>query len=173
MSIELIIGLVGAITGVLALSIQFFVFKSYMPKLVIKPSDNNFTFSPEQFGITVLKANKGTVIHATIINQSSQPITVISAYLDNDPKNVHHNDVDLEPPFLPSDYGRNVQFRLSNALHTPFRLGQYDFVVGEFIFPTYAGGEHVILTLETPRKRYSVKISTCEYSSLLQRLGNE
>lgn len=173
MSIELIIGLVGAITGVLALSIQFFVFKSYMPKLVIKASDKNFTFFPGQFGITVFKATKGTVIHATIINQSSQPITVISAYLDNNPRNVHHNDVDLKPPFLPSGYGRNIQLQLSNALHTPFRLEQYDCVVGDFIFPTYAGGDHVVLTLETPRKRYSVKTSTCEYSSLLQQLGNE
>ena len=87
MKLELILSIVGVITGSLALAIDFFNYKFYLPKLIIKPLRNSYIINSKDIPNLAFNTTKIAVISVKISNSSAHPITIDEVYVDNSPKN--------------------------------------------------------------------------------------
>lgn len=162
--ITLIIAIIGAVTGIVALIIQFVEYKKSSVKLVIEIDEHisyylkntNETYKCEYIG----------VISAKISNCSSLPITIDEVIIVLDNYKVKH-EPKMTKTTLEVKKGENTYtyLTINDKPKIPLRIECYDTVFVSFAFPFFDKflNEKFELQLLTPRKTYKKKIELEEY----------
>lgn len=172
MKLELILSIIGVITGSLALAIDFFNYKFYLPKLIIKPLRNSYTINSKDIPNLAFNTTKIAVISVKISNSSAHPITIDEVYVVNSPKNKHYNDLKFKVPQIMISEEENSKTFTSlspeNIATIPLRIEPFDSQYVSFRLPFFNNTNPSFkLVLVTPRKNYSVKVKLLEYHELI------
>ena len=159
MKLELILSIVGVITGSLALAIDFFNYKFYLPKLIIKPLRNSYIINSKDIPNLAFNTTKIAVISVKISNSSAHPITIDEVYVDNSPKMISEEENSKTFTSLSPE----------NIATIPLRIEPFDSQYVSFRLPFFNNTNPSFkLVLVTPRKNYSVKVKLLEYHELIQ-----
>ena len=170
MKLELILSIVGVITGSLALAIDFFNYKFYLPKLIIKPLRNSYIIKSEDIPNLTFKTTKIAVVSVKISNSSAHPITIDEVYVEEASKNKHYNDLKFQIPRVLTDEVNRIETYISpeKIAIIPLRIEPFDTQYVSFRFPFFNNTNPSFkLVLVTPRKNYSVKVKLLEYHELI------
>lgn len=169
---ELILGIIGAITGSLALIIDFFNYKFYMPKLILKQLHNSYFLNKEDVKEATNYATKRVgVVSLKISNSSAHPITIDEVFIKTFKNKISHfNNFNFTIPEIcvkknPITY---LYIKPEKAATIPLRIEPFDTQYVSFKFPYFDTCDPEFkLFLVTPRKNYSVKVKLLEYHSLV------
>lgn len=172
MSVELLLGIIGSITGVFSLLLQFLDFKSLVPKLRVTINKERSFFYTDEDQIIVdnnYLTKHFAAIAVQIENISSTPITISSVYLKENKKSFikypHANDFKLKDPEVQiNDISRFI-LTLPNSLKLPFRIDRYDSIYLLLKFPFIPDCDAPTLFFETPTKKYSWKAKLSSFRS--------
>mgnify|MGYP001658431838 CR=1 FL=1 len=169
---ELILGIIGAITGSLALIIDFFNYKFYMPKLILKPLKNSYFLDKENVKeITNYNSKRIAIISLKISNSSAHPITIDEVFIKNFQNIIkHYNDFKITVPQI--QIGNNPKtytyINPEKIATLPLRMEPFDTQYVSFRFPFFDDCNLTFkLVFVTPRKNYSVKVNLLEYHELV------
>ena len=170
MKIELILSIIGVVTGSLALAIDFFNYKFYLPKLIIKPLRNSYIIKSEDIPNLTFKTTKIAVVSVKISNSSAHPITIDEVYVEEASNNKHYNDLKFQIPRVLTDEVNRIETYISpeKIAIIPLRIEPFDTQYVSFRFPFFNNTNPSFkLVLVTPRKNYSVKVKLLEYHELI------
>jgi hypothetical protein len=156
-----VIGTVGLLLSIVSLVLQYFSYKRYEPKLVIKEDGYSFTFNPSEYPISVndnkYTSGKAAVVSVKISNISANPITVDAVWIESTFRIMHR-------PFKSYDFelkigeNRYVSLAVRQAAVLPVRIAAYDTQYLSFRFPFYdSGPENYTMHIETPKKAYKIE----------------
>lgn len=169
MKLELILSIIGVITGSLALAIDFFNYKFYLPKLVIKPLINSYTLDYESIKYSIdYVTNKIAVVSVKLTNSSAHPITIDEVYVKDSQTNSHANDLKFRIPVIDLNGTTSTYMKPEKIANIPLRIEPFDTQYVSFRFPFFNNTNPSFkLVLVTPRKNYSVKVKLLEYHELI------
>ena len=170
--IKLILSIIGAVTGSLALIIDFFNYKFYLPKLIIKPLNNSYFLNKKDVKeASYYETTRIAVVSLKISNSSAHPITVDNVYIKSNKREIFHfKDFKFTVPKLltnknPITYSRIEYLKIAVL---PLRIEPFDSQYVSFIFPYFDNcNTRFKIFLETPRKNHSVKVNLSEYHDLV------
>lgn len=138
-SVELVIALIGAITGISSLLIQFFEYWKSRPKVKLeedasKPGfyffNNQNTFETDN---DYRKSELIIVIPLIISNNSTQSITIEKLEVKHQGGNIRlpiTDDVMKNNPKYHADHDTYFEIPLGESFHLPYRMGGYDSLSG-------------------------------------------
>lgn len=167
--ITLIIAIIGAITGVLALIIQYIDYKKAKVRLKVRLLENKSFYST---GDDSYKCKYFGVISIKISNCSSLPITVDEAEIKyNEIKRFYFNkkkSVNTRHSYVNNSF---TEVSLYEQPHLPIRIDCYDTVFLSFVFPFFDEfiNKKFNFILKTPRKDYKYEFELNEFESLFNK----
>lgn len=168
MMTTLIIAIIGAITGVLALILQYIEYKKSKVKLKVNLDEKKSFYST---GDTSYKCKYFGVISIKISNCSALPITI-------DEAEIKCNDI-LQPYFSKEKHVNRkhiynkqsyTEVSLFEQAKLPYRVDCYDTTFLSFIFPffdEFINNEFEFI-LRTPRKEYKYKFKLSEFEEMFK-----
>lgn len=164
--ITLIIAIIGAITGILALIIQYIDYKKTNVKLKVKLENKKSFYTT---GDKIYKCKYFCVVSIKISNCSALPITIDEAEIKYKNKHTHYfnekKKINKKHIYDDNSY---TELNLYEQPQLPLRIDCYDTVFLSFIFPffdEYVNNEFEFF-LKTPRKDYKWKIKLNEFESI-------
>lgn len=167
--VTLIIAIIGAITGVLALIIQYVDYKKSKVKLKVLLEDRKSFYNT---GDTTYKCKYFGVISVKISNCSSLPITIDEAEIKfNEVKRLYFNDKKNINKKHIYDNKSFTEIRLYEQPQLPLRIDCYDTVFLSFIFPFFDEfvNKDFNFILRTPRRDYKHKFKLNEFESIFDQ----
>ncbi|WP_306583711.1 hypothetical protein [Fusobacterium ulcerans] len=169
-STELILSIIGVITGSLALIIDFFNYKFYLPKLIFKQLKNSYILNKEDIDI-IYSTKKIAVISAKISNSSAHPITIDEVFIKHSENIKHENDLTFKTPEVIIEKNENVikytYMKPNQIAILPLRIEPFDTQYVSFRLPYFDDHKSKFkLVFVTPRKNYSAKVKLSEYHEL-------
>lgn len=178
MNYELILGIVGSVTGVVALLIQLFDFRSYIPKLKFKiDKDRCYVFDKSDIELERYRTEKFCLIPLQIDNVSAMPTTITAVSLNNPSKTQapFPHDAQMRIPQPNISIGENtfITIDIPKTMDLPIRINAYDSLYLSFRFPFMPDSNSVTLCLETPTKNYSLKVALTEFHTVLDRYQSQ
>ncbi|MDG9733449.1 hypothetical protein [Leuconostoc pseudomesenteroides] len=179
-----ILAIIGAITGIAGLSIQFISYLSSKPKinfsqsskphksLYVVPLDGTFgIINGHQVNSTT--PYSAVCIQMTINNQSSQPVTILAPWITFKGKKINTfrgNDVSLNSPSFTTDDGKMTltnTFPQQPPLKFPLRIDGFDSLSGSVTFIIFNDDQFFKSTkvyLPTTNKIFKRKFNLDEFS---------
>lgn len=178
MSFELLLGVIGSVTGVLALIIQLFDFRSYIPKLKIRADQKtSYVFSKDDVKLPRYKTDKFCIVNLQINNVSAMPTTITSVTLNNPNKYEiplpHDPKLSINDPMIPIIDGGYIVIKIPSTQELPIRVNAYDAIYCSFRFPFMPESNTVTVRLETPTRNYSLKVALTEFHTVRDRYRSQ
>lgn len=152
--ITLIIAIVGAITGIVSLLIQFNEYRKSNVKLIVEIDDRKSFYTT---GSKNYKCEFFGVISLKISNCSSLPITIDEVSISCESKTLRYFnkkiEVDKKHNYSENSYS---EIKLYEQRELPLRIECYDTLFLSFIFPFWddIGSKKFCFNIKTPRKNY-------------------
>lgn len=178
----LILSIIGSITGILSLIIQYLTHVKSSANLKFIIEDNSYFFNTDDFNVKEYKNMYAIVISTRILNTSSEPITIYKVKIHNPyilPLE-HENDFNFTPKKINinSIYQSAKIVPFDNAT-LPLRIDAFDSKLVSFRFlidkskfkKQYNYSLGVNLSLYTPRKNYFETVILEKYDNRLMRLS--
>ena len=166
--LTLTIAIIGAITGVLALMLQYIEYKKSKVKLEVNLNDRKSFYTT---GDNRYKCKYFGVISIKISNCSSLPITIDEAEIKYN-KISHeyfNNEIKVDKEHNNNDRSY-TEIQLFNQPKLPFRIDCYDTAFLSFIFPFFdeITNNKFEFILKTPRKEYKSKFKINEFEEIFK-----
>lgn len=171
--ITLIIAIVGAITGILAIILQYIEYRKSKVKLKVNLVENKSFYSTgNTSGDTNYKCKYFGVISIKISNCSALPITI-------DEAEIKYNEI-LRPYFSKEkavnkthkyDKQSYTEVVLFEQAKLPYRIDCYDTTFLSFIFPFFDEfiNNKFEFILKTPRKQYKYKFKLSNFEEMFKK----
>lgn len=167
---ELILGIIGAITGSLALIIDFFNYKFYMPKLILKQRENSYFLNKEDVKeIAYYNTKRIAIVSLKISNSSAHPITIDEVFINSSQEKIYHfNNFNITVPKIHKKSSMEYSYvKPEKVASLPLRIEPFDTQYVSFRFPYFDDcSPNFKLFLVTPRRNYSLKVKLLEYHKL-------
>lgn len=163
------LAIIGALTGVSGLAIQFYAFLSSRPKISIEqvrdthksiwivPDDKTFVIS-DSYRVSSTVDYSAVLLQITINNLTPQPVSLLHPKITVNNKEIvwmENQELILEEPSITYDNGlitNSHTFPMFNQLTFPLRLEGYDSVTGSIVF--------LNISDSTPTKEANIVIPT-------------
>jgi len=167
--ITLIIAIIGAITGILALILQYVDYKKSKVKLKINLNDKKSFYTT---GDNTYKCKYFGVISVKISNCSSLPITIDETEIRYDKiiRQYFNREIKVNKKHVYDDKSY-TEVTLFNQSKLPLRIECYDTIFLSFIFPFFDEfiNNKFEFILKTPRKEYKCKFKIKKFEELFQK----
>lgn len=171
--ITLIIAIIGAITGVLALILQYIEYRKSKVKLKVDLVDNKSFYSTgntsegtkyncKYFGVISIKISNCSALPITIDESEIKYKKILRSYFSKEIK------VNKKHVYDNQSY---TEVALFEQAKLPYRIDCYDTTFLSFIFPFF---DEFVSTkfefiLKTPRKQYKYKFKLNEFEEMFKR----
>lgn len=179
-SIELIIALIGAITGSVSLLVQFFDYLRNSPKLSVKLDDDrsSFYFLNPDDGIDISDTNRHAsavyVVNFEIRNKRSSPVTIQKIMFSIKNLELYSDDNALDEVLVVNTYKKGVMevnrmIKLNMPFEGKYRIDGYDSANFRVTYLDYSentsSNKKVRFKLKaiTPRKNFTLKDSLTRF----------
>lgn len=167
--ITLIIAIIGAVTGMLALALQYIEYKKTKVKLKINLDKRKSFYTT---GDNTYKCKYFGVISVKISNCSSLPITIDEAEIiyDKIVRKYFNKEIMINKRHNYDDQSY-TEVILFNQSKLPLRIDCYDTVFLSFIFPFFDEfiNNEFKFVLKTPRKEYKYKFKIREFEEIFKK----
>lgn len=167
--ITLIIAIVGAITGILAIILQYIEYRKSKVKLKVNLVENKSFYST---GDTSYKCKYFGVISIKISNCSALPITIDEAEIKYNkvlrPYFSEEKTVNKTHTYDKQSYTEVVLFEQAKL---PYRIDCYDTTFLSFIFPFFDEfiNNKFEFILKTPRKQYKYEFKLSNFEKMFKK----
>lgn len=175
MDTTLLIAVIGCVTGLSSLLIQFFSFLSTVPrlKIAIDESSHSYFFKAKDFKVESYRTDFCAVVSLFISNKSSYPVTIDGIYIKcNKHRFKHINEFKFHPQSIPVREKTWTEYRPSNPLTLPVRIEAFDTIFASARFPFFdvlvdandlTKPTEFELMISTPRKVFRHRVKLYEY----------
>ncbi|EHT2912756.1 hypothetical protein KXK16_002753, partial [Listeria monocytogenes] len=133
---ELTIAIIGAITGISSLLLQFFSYLYLKASLKIEYDDwtSSFYFNTKSFDGTISvndKENNSAAISVRLVNRSSEPITIYKvSFKSRSNFDIHRDFFKFTPAKIHMDSGRTTSLNIANQFDLPITIDPYSVING-------------------------------------------
>ena len=175
MNLTLIIAIIGCVTGLSSLLIQFISYFSTVARIEVVKDDasHSYFFDAIDFNVNSYRTRYSGVISLVISNKSSFPITINNIYIKNKKLKYplkHDNEFKFTPKSIKLSTDTHTSYTYytpSQIITLPLRLEAYDTVYASARFPfldslvdfdSLHTPIEFKLSVNTPRKTFTQKV---------------
>lgn len=178
MNYTLVIAVIGCVTGIAGLLLQWrsHILTAARLKVEVDTYANSYYLKDDRLEIPNYRTNCCAVVSLKISNTSAYPVTIDSVFVPGKGGAYRHNNMFRMPaPPIPfGDKGGYTEYRPSDPLSIPIRLEPFDTVFASVRLPFFGslvpeghkGPVDVKICLSTPRKLYTCRAKIHEYADL-------
>lgn len=176
MELSMIFSVIGIVTGLVALILQYINYKQQTVKLVFKLVEKlSFTANITEHPLPLLKSTEHAILCIRISNCCAYPITIENVDAKRIDKGAPHEHlfIDERVKFILPSYdedGHKVSLRLYPQAELPLRIDAFDSKYVSFLFTNADDLQKpYLLTFETPRKKFTFRAHPLLLSELIGR----